>query len=190
MKRHSATALRVMPREPIAPLPPVRPRQQTREARRRAQRDPAVRAGHRRQRTGLWPYIIRGDAPTLVTAPVIYSTIIPFVILDAWVSIYQAICFRAWALRRVRRRDYFVIDRHKLAYLNGLEKAHCLFCSYANGVIGYVREVAARTEQYWCPIRHARRLREPHGRYAGFAPYGDPVAYRATLPSLRAALRR
>ncbi|MBY0493403.1 MAG: hypothetical protein K2Y23_04255 [Cyanobacteria bacterium] len=149
-----------------------------------------MRADHRRLRTGLWRYITRGGVTTLLSAPVIYSTIVPFVILDAWVSIYQAICFRAWALRRVRRRHYFVLDRHKLAYLNGLEKVNCLYCSYANGLIAYVREVAARTEQYWCPIRHARRVREPHGRYQAFAPYGDPVAYRADLPSLRAALKR
>jgi hypothetical protein len=127
---------------------------------------------------------------TLLTAPVIYSMIVPFLILDAWVSIYQAICFRAWALGRVRRRDHFVLDRHKLAYLNGLERVNCLYCSYATGVVAYVREVAARTEQYWCPIRHARRVREPHSRDDSFAPYGDPDAYRASLSTLRAALKR
>lgn len=186
MKRHRTTALRVMLREPIA----LRARQQTRMTRRLAQHDPAVRADHRRLRTGLWRYITRGDVAATVTAPVIYSTVVPFMMLDAWVSVYQAICFRAWALRRVRRRDYFVFDRHKLAYLNGLEKVNCLYCSYANGLIAYVREVAARTEQYWCPIRHARRVREPHRRYEAFAPYGDPAAYRDSLRSLRAVLKR
>jgi hypothetical protein len=65
-----------------------------------------------------------------------------------------------------------------------------LFCSYANGLIAYVREVAARTEQYWCPIRHARRLRHPHERYEAFAGYGDPLAYREGLTGLREALRK
>jgi hypothetical protein len=73
--------------------------------------------------------------------------------------------------------------------LNGIERLNCLFCSYANGVIGYVREITARTEQYWCPIRHRRRVRHPHGRYETFVPYGDRARYRRELPSLRAALR-
>jgi hypothetical protein len=149
-----------------------------------AQRNAKVRAGHRRFRTGLWPYFWRGDIPTLLTAPVI------FVLLDAWVSVYQAVCFRAWGIARVRRRSYFAFDRHKLAYLNGIEKLNCMFCSYANGLIAYVREVAARTEQYWCPIHHARRLRHPHERYEGFAAYGDPAAYRRGSLRLRNALRK
>lgn len=151
--------------------------------------DTAVRADHRRLRTGLWRYFLQGDLATIAATPIIYLTLVPFALLDAWVAAYQAICFRLWGLRRVRRRDYLVIDRHELAYLNGLEKLNCLFCSYANGVIAYVREVAARTEQYWCPIRHARRVRQPHDHYAAFVPYGDPERYRTALPSLRDELR-
>ncbi len=165
-------------------------RRQARDSRQRAQRSSAVRAGHRRFRTGLWSYFWRGDIPTLLTAPIIYSVAIPFLLLDGWVRAYQAICFRAWGIAPVRRRAYFAIDRHKLAYLNGVERLNCLFCSYANGLIGYVREVAARTEQYWCPIHHARRIRQPHDRYPAFAPYGDPAAYRRLLPTLRAALKK
>ena len=99
-------------------------------------------------------------------------------------------CFRAWGIRRVRRRSYFAIDRHKLAYLNAVEKVHCLFCSYVNGLIGYVGEVAARTEQYWCPIRHARRTTKLHERHSLFAGYGDAAAYRRDLPRLRDALKK
>lgn len=79
----------------------------------------------------------------------------PFVILDLGVSVYQAVCFTVWHMQRVRRADYVVIDRHRLPYLNLIEKLNCLYCSYANGVIAYTREVASRTEQYWCPIKHA-----------------------------------
>jgi hypothetical protein len=141
-------------------------------------------------RVSLWRYALGGDIVTVLTAPLIYSVLLPFVMLDAWVTAYQAICFRAWGIRRVRRRDYFAIDRHKLTYLNAIERVNCLYCSYANGVIGYVREIAARTEQYWCPIRHARRLRHAHGRYPHFAPYGDGRRYRDRLPSFRASLKR
>jgi hypothetical protein len=31
-----------------------------------------------------------------------------------------------------------------------------------------VREVASRTEIYWCPIKHARRVLGPHPHYQGF----------------------
>jgi hypothetical protein len=180
-------ALRVVSPPPVAPRTR---RRQARRLRRGALHDRALRAKHRRSRHGIWRYVLGGDFATLLSAPVIYSTIVPFVLLDAWVSLYQAVCFRLWGLRRVRRRHYFAIDRHKLAYLNGIEKANCLFCSYANGLIAYVREVAARTEQYWCPIRHARHTRHAHERSGRFASYGDPDAYRERLPVLRAALRK
>jgi hypothetical protein len=147
------------------------------------------RRAERDARTGLLRDVAEGELVTLLTAPVIYSLVVPFVLLDLWVSLYQAVCFRAWRLRRARRRDFFAIDRHRLAYLNGLEKINCLYCSYANGVIAYVREIAARTEQYWCPIRHARRVRGAHDRYEHFAHYGDARGYRSRGGALRAALR-
>lgn len=160
------------------------------EVRRHAQRHAGVRATHRRDRTGLWRYVFSGDLATLTTAPIVYSLIVPFMMLDLWVSLFQSICFRAWNVARVRRRDYFAIDRHKLAYLNAIEKINCLFCSYANGLIAYVREIAARTEAYWCPIRHARSVRGTHERYLAFAAYGNPRAYREQLAALRAAAKR
>lgn len=166
------------------------PRRQVRDLRWHARTHAGVRTAHRRDRTGLWRYVLSGDLATLMTAPIVYSIAIPFMVLDLWVSVYQAVCFRAWGVTRVRRRDYIAIDRHKLAYLNGIEKFNCLFCSYANGLIAYVREIAARTEAYWCPIRHARRVRGVHDRYPSFAPYGDSPAYRQRLAALRAAAKR
>jgi len=115
---------------------------------------------------------------------------IPFLLLDASVSVYQAVCFRAWDIARVRRRAYFVIDRHKLAYLNGIEKLNCLYCSYANGLLAYTREIAGRTEQYWCQIRHARRTRHPHEYYDAFVPYGHATEYRDRLAALRRQLKK
>ena len=150
----------------------------------------AIRALQRRQRVGLWSYVTRANAATAITAPVIYSVLVPFMVVDLWVTLYQAICFRAWGVKRVRRRDFFAIDRHQLAYLNGLEKVNCLYCSYANGVIAYVREIAARTEQYWCPIKHARRPRGSHERYESFLPYGDASVYQSGLAGLRRAIKR
>ena len=47
---------------------------------------------------------------TLLTAPVIYSLFLPFVLLDLWVSVYQWICFPIYGIPRVRRGDYIAID--------------------------------------------------------------------------------
>lgn len=133
-----------------------------------------------------WP---RQAVRNLLTTPLIYSLGLPLVLLDIWVSVYQWTCFPAYGIDRVRRGRYFAFDRHTLGYLTAIEKANCLYCSYATGVFAYVREVAARTEQYWCPIKHARRVVAPHRHYAGFAEYGDASGYRDGLWRRRQALR-
>ncbi len=113
---------------------------------------------------------------------------LPFVLLDLWVTAFQWTCFPVYGIARVRRRSYFVVDRHRLNYLNAIEKVHCVYFSYANGSIAYVREVAGRTEAYWCPIKHARAIRAPHGRYQHFFDYGDAGSYRHGLRQARGAL--
>ena len=146
-------------------------------------------AEQRKLRIGLAPYFSRASLATVVTAPLIYSLIVPILLIDLWTSLYQAICFRAYGIVRVRRRDYIALDRSRLAYLNGIEALNCLYCSYGNGVIAYVREVASRTEQYWCPIKHAVRISAPHDRYRAFVDYGDAEGYRQRLDAFRTALR-
>ena len=152
--------------------------------------DEELQSAHRRLRQSIPAYVREGSLLSLLTAPIVYSLIVPLAVLDIWTTGYQWICFPIYGVSRVSRREYFVIDRRKLAYLNGIEKVNCTFCSYANGLIAYVREVAARTEQYWCPIKHARAIRSPHHRYHFFFDYGDAVAYRRNLASLRHTLRR
>jgi hypothetical protein len=151
--------------------------------------DREVRESHRRLRQSIPAYIREGDLLSLLTAPVIYSLLLPLVMLDAGVWLYQRVCFPIYGIARVPRRRYFAIDRHKLAYLNGIEQLNCTYCSYANGLLAYVREVTARTEQYWCPIKHARAIPAPHRRYHLFLSYGDAHAYRTRLASLRQSLR-
>ncbi len=143
---------------------------------------------HRRLRTSLFKYIAGADLLTVLTAPVIYAMAVPIALLDLCVTVYQHICFRAYGLERVKRGDYVVIDRQHLAYLNGLEIFNCLYCGYANGVIAYAREIAGRTELYWCPIKHARRAAGPHEHYLEFLEYGDAEGYRARLEAQRQAL--
>lgn len=139
---------------------------------------------HRRIRTRLSRYLIEAHPLIVLTAPVIYAMIVPIVLLDLAVMVYQSICFPVYGIPKVRRRDYLVFDRHHLAYLNALEKLNCAYCSYANNAFAFAREVAARTEIYWCPIKHARRVLGPHPYYQGFADFGDAEAFRAKLAAM------
>src|ERR1700736_1404782 len=91
-------------------------------------------------KTRLSRYIRDANPLIVLTAPVIYSLIVPVALLDLFVMIYQAICFPVYKIPKVRRRDYLVFDRHHLAYLNILEKVNCAYCSYANGAIAFARE--------------------------------------------------
>lgn len=155
----------------------------------RVEFDREVHALHAQFRQGL-PAYLRGANPlSLLTAPVIYSLLVPFALIDAWVTVYQRICFPIYGIPLVRRRPYFALDRGKLRYLNAIEKANCTFCTYANGVLSRVREVAARTEQYWCPIKHARPIPSPHERYHQFFDYGDAASYHQQLAWQRQRLR-
>ena len=148
-----------------------------------------IRAHHKAQAMRLFDYLRHAQLKHVLTAPVIWLCVFPALFLDLIVSLYQAICFPVYGIPKVRRRDYIVIDRHYLAYLNIIQKANCLFCGYFNGLLAYVGEIAARTEQYWCPIRHATQIRGAHSRYKEFVDYGDAAGYRVRLEELRAKLR-
>lgn len=143
----------------------------------------------RRYKMGLFRFLVRSRFLVVLTAPVIYAGWIPFLLMDLFVTLYQYICFPIYRIPRVRRSDYVVLDRGELPYLNLVEKFNCFYCSYGNGVAAYVREVAARTEQYWCPIKHARRIRGAHGRYPQFFDYGDAEAFRQGVERLRRQYR-
>ena len=106
-------------------------------------------------------------------------------LLDLFISAYQYICFPVFGIPTVRRSNYLVIDRVHLSYLNVIEKINCAYCAYANGVVAYAREIASLTEQYWCPIKHARRVIAAHERYRNFVDYGDAESYHQALAALR-----
>jgi hypothetical protein len=144
---------------------------------------------HKETRRHLAKYLLNARPLVLLTSPIIYSLIVPFAILDLWASIYQAICFRVYHIPQVKRGQYLIFDRAALNYLNALEKLNCAYCSYCNGVVAYAREVASRTEQYWCPIKHAKRVLGAHPRYALFQEYGDSDQYRERLAKLREELK-
>jgi phage terminase large subunit-like protein len=66
-----------------------------------------------------------------------------------------------------------------------IEKINCAYCSYVNGLFGYLQEIAGRTEQFWCPIKHAKRIKNLHSRYQKFIDYGDAKTYRANIETTR-----
>ncbi len=136
---------------------------------------------HRALRMKISQFLRTSKVPYILTAPLIYSLIVPFVLIDVFVTVYQQVCFRVYGIPLVKRSEYVVMDRKYLQYLNWIEKLNCVYCEYGNGVISYVREVAARTEQFWCPIKHAKKVKDAHGRYLEFIEYGDTNNFRAQL---------
>ncbi len=144
----------------------------------------------RRFKTGVIAYLFTANWLSVLTAPVIYALFFPILLLDLSITVYQHICFRAYGLARVKRGDYFVYDRTHLAYLNLIEKINCAYCSYGNGVMAYGREVVARTEQYWCPIKHARKIMAAHPYYTGFVDFGNAQSYKDELENLRTELTK
>lgn len=156
----------------------------------KAKFDEAVLAEQKELKTSIIRFLASSKILTLLTAPVIYGMIVPFVILDIALWVYQRSCFVAWNVARVERQHYLAMDRHHLAYLNGIEKLNCLFCGYANGLIAFAQEIAARTEEYWCPIKHAARVEHAHRYYREFAEYGDGPGYKEKSKLYREKLTR
>ena len=144
-----------------------------------------LRKIHRELKTGVFAWLRESELRNVVSAPFIYAMIVPFVLLDVFVTLYQAICFPLYRIPKVRRSNYIVIDRHNLGYLNAIEKLNCAYCGYADGILAYTRQVVSRTEMYWCPVKHARKVLDPHRRYARFADFGDGEAYVAHAANLR-----
>jgi hypothetical protein len=130
--------------------------------------DREVRHAHRRLRQGIPAYIREGSFLSLLTAPVIYSLMVPLVLLDVWVTMYQWVCFPIYGIARVPRRAYFVIDRHKLAYLNGMEKVNCTFFDYGDAE-GYRRDLTALRHtlrgQAGVTGSHLKRRGDDHRQY-------------------------
>src|SRR3984957_20686164 len=75
-----------------------------------------VIAKHRLLKARLLSYIFGARPAMILTAPVIYSLIIPLLLLDLFAALYQAACFPVYGIPRVRRGDYLAFDRGQLTY--------------------------------------------------------------------------
>ena len=148
----------------------------------------AVKVTHHRLRRGILRWIVTDRPQNFLTGPIIYGMAVPLLLLDLCVSFYQAACFPIYGIAKAKRADYIVVDRQYLGYLNFYERFHCTFCGYANGLVAYAGEIIARTEQYFCPIKHARKVLGTHARYARFLEYGEADDYHAKLERFRVEL--
>ncbi len=153
--------------------------------RRKVSFDAATHAGHLAKRQTTLQFLSRASFMSLLTSPVIYAFILPALFLDACTAVYQRVIFPVYGIPLVQRSDYITLDRGQLPYLNWLERINCDYCSYVNGLMAYVREVAARTEQYFCPIRHAIKTLGLHPGHRYYLPYGDASDYHAKLEEIR-----
>jgi hypothetical protein len=150
----------------------------------------AIKDAHQRVKLGVFRWFLTVRPQNYLTMPIIYGAAIPLVLFDLSVSFYQLVCFPVYRISKVKRANYIVYDHQLLAYLNIIEKAHCLYCSYAVGLLAYSGEIIARTEQYFCPIKHAHKIPGAHSRYASFLRYGDEDDFHGKLEKFRSELAK
>ena len=106
----------------------------------------SVKDAHRRLKKNFFRWLVTNRPQNLITGPIIYAMVIPMMMMDLCVSFYQFTCFPIYGIRKVKRSDYIVFDRYQLGYLNFIEKSHCIYCEYGNGLMAYMTEILARTE--------------------------------------------
>lgn len=137
---------------------------------------------------GLIQWLKGSGIRSILSIPFIYGMVVPLTFIHLTIEIYQAICFPLYNIPKVKRRDYFIADRQQLPYLNIIEKFNCAYCSYGNAVIAYTREIIGRTELYWCPIKHAKKVLGTHKHYQQFISFGEYEEYHEKAAKLRAEL--
>jgi hypothetical protein len=147
-----------------------------------------VKTAHRKLKKNVFRWLVTNRPQNLITGPVIYGMALPMLLMDLLVTLYQWTCFPIYGITKVRRADYIVFDRHHLGFLNFIEKFHCTYCEYGNGLMGYMVEILARTEEYFCPIKHAHKVLGTHARYKRFLDYGDAADYEKKLEAYRVGL--
>ena len=156
----------------------------------RVEFEQSIKQTNRKLKQNFFRWLVTNRPQNLITGPIIYSMIIPLLLTDLFITFYQLTCFPIYGIKKVRRADYIIFDRHNLEYLNFIEKFHCSYCAYGSGMIAYISEIVARTEQYFCPIKHARKILAPHVRYAQFLDYGNNENYESKLEKYRVDLNK
>lgn len=62
-----------------------------------------------------------------LVAPIVYAGLLPFALMDAFVALYERLCFPVFGVPRIRRSDCLIFDRDDLPYLNMIEKFNCFY---------------------------------------------------------------
>src|SRR3989339_1684221 len=73
-------------------------------------------------RIPVWKYVFPRNFRHLLSMPFIYMMIVPVVILDIFVTVYQAFAFPLCHIPKARRSEFIIFDRRFLDYLNWIQK--------------------------------------------------------------------
>jgi hypothetical protein len=133
----------------------------------------------------LWQWFTETPLLHLLSSPVVYMMVFPAMLLDVMLFIYAKVVSNIFKFSFPPRKEYVVFDRQYLGYLNSMEKLNCMYCSYFNGLMAYASAIASRTEYYFCPIKHAKKVAYKHEYYDAFLGYGEEEKYQERLKKLR-----
>ena len=122
----------------------------------------------------------------IISLPIIWLPFPVIVVLDILVEFYHHTCFPIYGIKKVKRSEYIqIIDRNKLKYLYWYEKIGCMYCGYVNGVFLYFKEIAGRTEKYWCGIMHQNKKGfkvQQHQVDQNFSEFGNEKEFYEKYP--------
>lgn len=115
---------------------------------------------------------------TLLASPMLYVMIIPLIFLDLFLELYHRTVFPILGIPLVQRKEYILIDRHRMAFLPFVLKVACAYCGYANGLLHFALRIAGDTERHFCPSKH-QSLPGFHApaHHTAFSEYGDAQGF-------------
>jgi len=90
----------------------------------------------------------------LIGTSMIWSAIIPIIIVDIYATIYQEIYFTIQGIPKIKRSNYLNFDRWNLSKLSIGQKISCIYCGYANGIVAWFKALVNQTETYSCAVKH------------------------------------
>lgn len=143
-----------------------------------------IRKRNKFYKISIFESIFSAKVREVLSIPFIYVMIVPAIILDIFLFIYQQTAMRLYKIPLVKRSDYMIFDRKQLDYLNLIQKINCIYCSYVNWLFSYAVEIAGRTEKYWCPIKSANKKKREHPWEDFFADYWDPESFMKIIGSI------
>lgn len=90
----------------------------------------------------------------LIGTMMIWSAIVPIIIMDIYSILYQEIYFTIQGIPKIKRSKYLNFDRWNLSKLSIGQKLSCIYCGYANGIAAWFKALVNQTETYSCAIKH------------------------------------